>query len=54
MPPYRIVWLDEAKADIRKLDRTAAMRIFDVVLRFARTGSGDVKTLMATWPERFG
>lgn len=45
MPPYRIVWLDEAKADIRKLDRTAAMRIFDVVLRFARSGSGDVTTL---------
>lgn len=45
MPPYRIVWLDEAKADIRKLDRPTAMRIFDVVLRFARTGAGDVTTL---------
>lgn len=45
MPPYRIVWLDEAQADIRKLDRPTAMRIFDVVLRFARTGAGDVTTL---------
>ncbi len=43
--PYRIVWLDEAKTDIRRLDRPNAMRIFEVILRFARTGSGDVKTL---------
>lgn len=45
MSPYRIIWLDEAKADIRRLDRPTAMRIFDVVLRFARTGAGDVKAL---------
>lgn len=45
MPPYRIEWLDEAKADVRNLDRPAAMRIFEGVLHFARTGSGDVNTL---------
>jgi hypothetical protein len=39
MPPYRIEWLDEAKADVRNLDRPAAMRIFEGVLYFARTGS---------------
>ena len=45
MPPYRIEWLDEAKADIRTLDRPTAMRLFEGVFRFARSGSGDVNTL---------
>jgi mRNA-degrading endonuclease RelE of RelBE toxin-antitoxin system len=45
MPPYRIEWLDEAKAEIRGIDQVTAMRMFEGVLRFARTGSGDVNTL---------
>jgi mRNA interferase RelE/StbE len=45
MPPYRIDWLDEAKTDVRPLDRPTAMRLFEGVLRFARTGSGDVNAL---------
>jgi mRNA interferase RelE/StbE len=45
MPPYRIEWFDEAKADVRTLDRPTAMRIFGGVLHFARSGSGDVGTL---------
>jgi len=45
MPPYRIDWLDEGKADVRGLDRPTAMRLFEGVLRFARTGSGDVTAL---------
>jgi len=45
MPPWRIEWLDEARADVRALDRPTAMRIFDSILYFARTGSGDVNTL---------
>ena len=45
MPPYRIEWLDEAKTDVPALDRHTAMRLFEGVLRFARTGSGDVNAL---------
>ncbi len=30
MPPFRIEWLDEAKADVRRLDRPTVMRIFGV------------------------
>jgi mRNA interferase RelE/StbE len=45
MPPYRIEWLDEATADVRALDRPTAMRIFEGILRFVRTGSGDVNAL---------
>ena len=45
MPPYRIEWLDEGNADVRRLDRATAMRIFDGVLYYARTGGGDVAPL---------
>lgn len=45
MPPYRIEWLDEAQADVRCPDRPTAMRIFDGVLHYARTGGGDVEPL---------
>jgi hypothetical protein len=45
VPPYRIEWLDEAEADVRVLDRPTAVSLFEGVLRFARTGSGDVKAL---------
>jgi len=45
MPPYGIEWLDEAQADVRALDRAIAMRIFEGVLHFARTGTGDLTAL---------
>jgi mRNA-degrading endonuclease RelE of RelBE toxin-antitoxin system len=45
MPPYRIEWLDEAQADVRRLDRPTAMRIFDGILHYARTGAGNVEPL---------
>jgi hypothetical protein len=45
MPPNGIEWLDDAAADIRAVDRSTAMRIFEGVLHFARTGSGNVTTL---------
>lgn len=44
-PPYGIHWSEEARADIRRLDRTTAMHVFEGVLHFARTGSGDLKRL---------
>jgi mRNA-degrading endonuclease RelE of RelBE toxin-antitoxin system len=45
MPPFRIEWLAEAGADVRRLDRPTAMRIFDGVLHYARTGGGDIEPL---------
>jgi mRNA interferase RelE/StbE len=45
MPPYSIEWLDDAKADVRAMDQPTAMRLFEGILRFARTGSGDLSTL---------
>jgi mRNA-degrading endonuclease RelE of RelBE toxin-antitoxin system len=45
MPPYRIEWLDEAKADVRRLDHPTALRLFDGILHYARTGGGNVAPL---------
>ena len=42
MLPYGIEWLDEARADVRSLDRQSAMRIFDGILNDARAGGGDM------------
>ena len=53
MVPYRIEWLEEARADVRRLDRTMAMRIFETVLHYARTGAGDVKALQADFAGAF-
>jgi mRNA-degrading endonuclease RelE of RelBE toxin-antitoxin system len=41
----RIAWSDEARADIRSLDRATAMHIFEGVYRYAATGEGRVKPL---------
>jgi mRNA interferase RelE/StbE len=45
MQPYGIEWLDGARADVRALDRSTAMRLFEGILHFARTGSGNVNAL---------
>ena len=41
----KIVWSERARADIRRLDRNTAMRIFVALHRFAETGEGDIKKL---------
>ena len=45
MLPHRIEWVDLAQADVRRLDRSIAMRLFEGILHFARTGGGDVTPL---------
>jgi mRNA-degrading endonuclease RelE of RelBE toxin-antitoxin system len=40
-----IEWSEEARADVRRLDKPAAQRVFDTLLRFARTGQGDIRQL---------
>ena len=45
MPSYGIEWLDDARTDVRALDRPTAMRVFEGILHFARSGSGDVNAL---------
>ncbi len=40
-----IEWSEQARADIRALDRPTAMRIFEAPTRFLETGSGDIRRL---------
>lgn len=41
----RILFSDQARADVRRLDRDTAMRVFTTLHRFAETGEGDIKRL---------
>lgn len=45
MPPFRIEWRDEGRADVRRLDRASAMRLFEGILHYAQTGAGNVAPL---------
>ncbi len=47
MKAGRIVvnWPAEARADLRKVDRVAAMQILHCLTRYLKTGVGDVKQL---------
>jgi mRNA interferase RelE/StbE len=41
----KIAWSEDARADVRRIDRQTAMRIFTAIRRFAETGAGDVREL---------
>ena len=41
----RIEWTDQAKADVRKLDKPTAMRVLHGLHRFVESGAGDLKAL---------
>jgi mRNA-degrading endonuclease RelE of RelBE toxin-antitoxin system len=43
----QIAWTEQARADIRGLDKVTAMRILSALHRFAESGTGDVKALQA-------
>lgn len=45
----KIEWSEEARADVRSLDRPTAMRIFDGLYRYVQTGQGDVKALQGQY-----
>ena len=46
-------WSEEARADIRRLDKPTAMQLFDGLSRFLRTEHGDVKQLQGVHPPEF-
>ena len=41
----KIIWSDEARAEVRALDRSTALDLLKGLARFAFTESGDVKQL---------
>ena len=47
----RIVFSQQARADVRRLDQNVARRIFAALHRFAHTGVGDIKRLQGEGTE---
>ncbi|MGA2146632.1 MAG: type II toxin-antitoxin system RelE/ParE family toxin [Bryobacteraceae bacterium] len=49
----KVAWTDQAKADVRAIDRQRAMHILHGLARFIRTEEGDVKRLQDIEPPEF-
>lgn len=49
----KVAWTDPAKADLRAIDQTTALRILHVVARYLATGAGDVKYLQDVDPPEY-
>ncbi len=45
----KFVWPTSARAELRAIDRTEAIRILEALTRFSETGEGDVKSLTGLW-----
>jgi len=43
-------WTNEAKANLRSIDRATALRILHTLARYLASGEGDVKRLQNTEP----
>jgi mRNA interferase RelE/StbE len=51
--PKKIVWTDQAKANLRAIDQPTALRILHAVARLLATGEGDVNRLQEIDPPEF-
>jgi mRNA-degrading endonuclease RelE of RelBE toxin-antitoxin system len=49
----RVIWSDEARADVRAIDRDTALRLLRSLDRFLRTSVGNVKQLEGYDPPLF-
>ncbi len=49
----KIVWTDQAKADVRAIDRETAIDLLHRLARFLATEEGNVKKLQGTDPPEF-
>jgi mRNA-degrading endonuclease RelE of RelBE toxin-antitoxin system len=46
----KVDWHEDAKRDLRGIDRESAMRILHGIARYAKSGEGDVKRLQDVDP----
>ena len=49
----KFIWPDSARAELRAIDREAAVRILRALTLYARTGEGDLKALSGRWEGYF-
>lgn len=50
MAQKKIAWTDQAKADLRAIDKDTALRILHTLTRYLVSGEGDVKRLQDIEP----
>ena len=46
----RIVWTEQARADVRRIERPIALQILQTLARYVETGEGDTKQLRDVQP----
>ena len=51
--PQLVYWSDEARADVRAMDRETALRLLKSLARFVETESGSVKQMEGYDPPRY-
>ncbi len=49
----KVIWKDEAKAQLRAIDQQTALHILHTLARYLETGEGDVKRLQDIEPPEF-
>ena len=49
----KVAWTDPAKADLRAIDQTTALRILHGIARYLATSEGDVQRLQNVEPPEF-
>ena len=49
----KIAWTDQAKTDLRAIDKDTALRILHALAPYIDTGEGDVKRLQDVEPPEF-
>ena len=49
----KIAWSDPAKANLRAIEQTAALRILHSLARYLATGEGDVRRLQNVEPPEY-
>jgi plasmid stabilization system protein ParE len=48
--PKRIVWTEQAKADLRGIEQRIALQILKTLARYAQTGEGNTRQLQGIEP----
>ena len=43
--PKRVVWTDQARTDVRGIEKQTALQVLKTLARYAQTGQGDTKQL---------
>jgi plasmid stabilization system protein ParE len=49
----RLVWTDQAKADVRAVEQQTALQVLRTLARYARSGEGNTRQLQGIEPPLF-